>query len=140
MASAIQRVGVLAVLLGGTPVAHASFDCSTSHGGWRVTSSDSWTGSDKIEHFAVSAPLGALGGYLARDTAHPVIYGTLLGTVPGLAKEVVDGTCRSDGFSYKDLTADLLGALVGASFAHWAITYQRDARNTTMGVRYSSTF
>jgi putative lipoprotein len=131
---------MFALMLGGSSIAHAAFDCSGSHGGWRVTHSDSWTGTDKLEHFGASAPFGALGAYVTRDTAHPVIYGGLLGTVPGLAKEIVDGTCRSDGFSYKDLTADVLGAFVGASLTHWAIMYQRDAHSMTLGVRYSSRF
>jgi putative lipoprotein len=140
MASVVKQAGVLALMLGGSSIAHAGFDCNSSHGGWRMTNSDSWTGTDKLEHFGASAPFGALGAYLMRDSEHPVIYGGLLGTVPGLAKEIVDGTCRSDGFSYKDLAADALGAFVGASLTHWAIMYQREAHSMTLGVRYSSRF
>jgi VanZ family protein len=88
----------------------------------------------------VSAPFGALGAYLARDTEHPVVYGTLIGTVPGLAKEVFDGTCPTDGFSYKDLTADVIGALLGASLTHWALVYHRDSKSTTVGLSYSDRF
>ncbi|SAK49088.1 lipoprotein [Caballeronia hypogeia] len=105
-----------------------------------MQTSDSWTGSDKLAHFAASTPFGALGAYFTRDTAHPVVYGTLIGTAPGLAKEIFDGTCPSAGFSYKDLTADVLGALVGASLAHWAITYHRDSRGTLVGLAYSDRF
>ncbi|KND58393.1 Phage protein [Candidatus Burkholderia verschuerenii] len=140
MTIATRQVGALALTLTASSLAHAAFDCSGSHGGWRIQTSDSWTGSDKLEHAGVSAAFGALGAYAMRDTDHPVIYGSLLGTAPGLLKEAVDGTCRSDGFSYKDLVADAFGAVVGAALTHWAITYQRDARNMTIGLRYSSSF
>jgi len=102
--------------------------------------SDGWFHSDKLKHFAVSVPFGALGAYLARDTAHPVIYGTLIGTLPGLIKEGIDGTCRSSGFSYKDLAVDVVGALTGALLGNWAITYSRSSRGQTVGVAYSTRF
>jgi putative lipoprotein len=140
MTIATKQVGALALTLTASSIAHAAFDCSGSHGGWRTQTSDSWTGSDKLEHVSVSAGFGALGAYATRDTDHPVIYGSLLGTAPGLLKETIDGTCRSDGFSYKDLAADALGAVVGASLTHWAIMYQRDAHNMTIGLRYSNRF
>ena len=136
----IRQAGALALLLAASPAAHAAFDCSGTHSGWRLQTSDSWTGTDKLEHFAVSAPFGALGAYVMRDTQHPIVYGTLIGTVPGFAKEMIDGTCTTDGFSYKDLAADVLGALTGAALTHWAITYHRNARGTTVGLAYSNRF
>lgn len=129
-----------ALLLMASTAAHAEFDCSSSHGGFRVQTSDSWVGRDKLEHFGVSLPFGALGGWLMRDTDHPVIYGGLLGTVPALMKETLDGTCRTDGFSYKDLFADALGAFSGAWIAHWALTYSSSIHGKTVGVRYDDTF
>lgn len=129
-----------ALLITASAAAHAGFDCSGSHGGFRMQTSDSWVGTDKLEHFGVSAPFGALGGWLMRDTAHPAIYGALLGTVPGLVKETIDGTCRTDGFSYKDLFADAVGAFSGAWLAHWAITWSSSVRGKTIGVRYDDTF
>jgi putative lipoprotein len=138
--AAMKQASMLALMMGSSSMAHAAFDCRGSHGGWRVQSNDSWTSADKLEHVGVSIPFGALGAYATRDTAHPVVYGTLIGATPGLAKEVFDGTCRSDGFSYKDLAADTLGAFVGASLTHWAVLYQRDAHSMTLGVRYSSRF
>jgi putative lipoprotein len=140
MTTTFQRASTLALMLAASSAAHAGLDCSGSHGGWQWQTSDSWTGTDKLGHFAVSAPFGALGGYLMRDTAHPIVYGTLIGTVPGLAKEVIDGTCRTDGFSYKDLAADALGALTGAALTHWAITYRRNAHGTTVGLAYTNRF
>lgn len=102
-----------------------AFDCRGGRGGWRVDTADAWTGHDKVQHFAVSAPFGALGAYIARDSEHPVVYGALLGSIPGLAKELYDGSCRSGGFSYKDLAADVAGALTGAALGNWRIGYQR---------------
>ncbi|WP_109483398.1 hypothetical protein [Paraburkholderia sp. C35] len=136
----IGQWGALALMLAASTAAHAGFDCSGSHGGWRLQTSDSWTGTDKLEHFAVSAPFGALGAYLMRDTEHPIVYGTLIGTLPGFAKEMIDGTCRTDGFSYKDLAADTLGALTGAALTHWMITYNRTPHGTTIGLAYRNRF
>lgn len=140
MTMAKRRAAVLVMALAASTAAHAGFDCSQSRSGWRVQNSDSWTGTDKLEHFAVSAPFGALGAYLMRDTEHPVIYGTLIGTVPGLMKETFDGTCPTDGFSYKDLTADAVGALTGALLSNWAITWSRSAHGTTIGLAYHNRF
>jgi uncharacterized protein YfiM (DUF2279 family) len=136
----IRQAGALALMLTASTAAHAAFECSGTHSGWRLQTSDSWTGTDKLEHFAVSAPFGALGAYMARDTQHPILYGTLIGSVPGFAKEMIDGTCNTDGFSYKDLAADALGALTGAALTHWAITYHRNARSTTVGLAYTNHF
>ncbi|SAL25826.1 lipoprotein [Caballeronia peredens] len=140
MTKAMKQMGALALTMTASSIAHAGLDCSGSHGGWRMQTSDDWTGSDKLVHLVASAPFGALGAYLTRDTEHPVIYGTLIGTAPGFAKEILDGTCRTDGFSYKDLAADALGALIGASLTHWAIMYQRNAHSMTIGLKYSSRF
>ncbi|QBQ97649.1 hypothetical protein [Paraburkholderia pallida] len=128
-----------AVLLVASAAAHADLQCSGTRGGFRFES-DSWTGTDKLEHFAVSAPFGAFGGWLTRDTDHPVVYGTLIGTMPGLALQVLDGTCPTGGFSYKDLFADTLGALTGAWLAHWALIYSREPHSRTIGLQYDDTF
>nr|WP_321784679.1 hypothetical protein [Paraburkholderia sp. J94] len=130
----------LALLVAVSHAAHAGVDCSGSHGGFRFQTEDSWTGSDKLAHFGVSVPFGAIGGWLARDTDHPVIYGTLIGTVPGFLKEALDGTCRTDGFSYKDLFADALGALTGAWLTHWAVTFSHASHGQTFGLRYNNVF
>ena len=140
MALVSNRSLCAAALLMASVAAHAGIDCSSSHGGFRFMTSDSWTGTDKLEHFGVSVPFGALGGWLMRDTDHPVLYGALIGTIPGFAKETLDGTCRTDGFSPKDLFADALGALTGAWLAHWAVMYSHDAHSKTIGLQYNNTF
>ncbi|MFD1556301.1 hypothetical protein ACFSHT_11795 [Paraburkholderia silviterrae] len=140
MALVSNRGLCAAVLLVASAAAHAGIDCSGSRGGFRFMTSDSWVDTDKLEHFGASVPFGALGGWLTRDTDHPIIYGTLIGTVPGLAKQTFDGTCRTDGFSYKDLFADTFGALTGAWLAHWALIYSREPRSRTIGLQYDNTF
>ncbi|MBW9105684.1 hypothetical protein [Paraburkholderia phenoliruptrix] len=130
----------VALMLAASTAVHADVDCGGGRGGYRMQTSDGWFHSDKLKHFAVSVPFGALGAYLARDTAHPVIYGTLIGTLPGLIKEGIDGTCRSSGFSYKDLAVDVVGALTGALLGNWAITYSRSSRGQAVGVAYSTRF
>ncbi|MCG5073656.1 hypothetical protein [Paraburkholderia tagetis] len=110
---------LLASLLIASTAAHADLQCSGTRGGFRFES-DSWGSTDKLEHFAVSAPFGAFGGWLAL--------------------EVLNGTCPTGGFSYKDLFADALGALAGAWLSHWAVTYSRDSHSKTFGLQYNNTF
>ncbi|MBV8259763.1 MAG: hypothetical protein JO239_02160 [Paraburkholderia sp.] len=129
----------IALLIIFSTSARAGLECSTARGGFRFEP-DSWTGTDKLEHFAVSVPFGAVGGWLVRDTDHLVVYGTLIGTVPGLALQVLNGTCPTAGFSYKDLFADALGAFSGAWLAHWAVTWSRDSHSRTIGLRYNHVF
>ncbi|ACC73010.1 hypothetical protein PPMP20_27975 [Paraburkholderia phymatum] len=140
MTTILRQAAALALMLAAGSAAHAASECTGTHSGFRMQTSDGWTGTDKLEHFGVSAPFGALGAYIARDTQHPIIYGTLIGAVPGFAKEVIDGTCSTDGFSYKDLAADALGALTGAALTHWAIMYHRDAHRATVGLAYRNAF
>jgi uncharacterized protein YfiM (DUF2279 family) len=135
----VKQCVCLALLILFCSVARADHECSATRGGFRFES-DSWTGTDKLEHFAVSVPFGALGGWLTRDADHPAIYGSLIGTVPCFALQVLNGTCPTGGFSYKDLFADALGALTGAWLAHGAVTYLRDSHSQTFGLRYDNVF
>lgn len=99
---------------------------------------DSWSGKDKLQHFGLSIPLGMLGTHMARNSSNPVLYGTLIGTAPGLVKELLDARCQGSGFSYKDLTADVLGSLSGAYLGNMYITYQnKGEKQLTVGYRTS---
>ena len=134
-----KRIISIVLLIICSTSARAGLDCSTTRSGFRFES-DSWTGTDKLEHFAVSVPFGAAGGWLMRETDHPVVYGTLIGTVPGLALQILNGTCPTAGFSYKDLFADALGSLAGAWLTHWAVSWSRDSHSRTIGLRYNNVF
>ncbi len=86
-------------------------------------SNESWTGGDKTKHFAVSAALGAGSYALTEETEHPFLYAVGLAMVPGVAKEVYDARSGGTGFSHKDLAADLLGAVVGASIGNAIVSF-----------------
>jgi len=83
---------------------------------------DSWTGQDKAMHFGLSAPLGMLGvgmadrlGFTGRFER--IAVGAALGMVPGLAKEWSDRSNPRGTASGKDMVANMLGAILGASIA-----------------------
>ncbi len=74
---------------------------------------------DKLKHFGVSMLFGAAGEsclhYATKmEGGKRIIFGTVLGTIPGLLKELIDNTEEGNRFSGGDLTADILGAFCGA--------------------------
>lgn len=73
---------------------------------------------DKLMHFGVSAALGATSTYIVRDTERPIIYGTALALLPGLAKELRDSHEVGNSFSGRDMGANLAGALLGATISN----------------------
>ena len=80
--------------------------------------------NDKLKHMGVSALLGAsIETYLHYKTnSEPtgrVILAATLGSIPGLAKEVIDSTKRKNHFSGSDIAADLTGAFLGALLANF---------------------
>jgi putative lipoprotein len=74
-------------------------------------------------HFGLSAIFGAAGEsfvhyHTQSGTAERIVYGTLLGSLPGLAKELSDGSQGDDSFSGSDMAANVAGALVGSVIAN----------------------
>jgi uncharacterized protein YfiM (DUF2279 family) len=74
---------------------------------------------NRLLHFGISSVFGAAGeSYLhyktKLNTSGRIILGTALGSVPGLAKEIIDSTKKGNCFSGGDMTADIAGAFVGA--------------------------
>ncbi len=79
--------------------------------------------NDKLKHFGVSLLFGAAGEsglhYLTKmGGSKRVIFGTVLGTIPGLFKELIDSTEEGNRFSGGDLTADILGSFSGAMLSN----------------------
>ena len=74
---------------------------------------------DKVKHFGVSAMFGAgADTYLHYRTELKAVaripLSTILGSLPGLAKEIIDSNEVDNSFSSSDMTANLAGAFVGA--------------------------
>lgn len=80
--------------------------------------------NDKTLHFGISS----IAGYLAETVIHTnpkvmnsdvkrVAYGTLLGSVPGLIKEVIDSNESNNHFSGDDMVANVAGAFFGSLIA-----------------------
>ena len=83
---------------------------------------DSWIGMDKANHFGVSAPLGMFGATMADKSSvssEQFFYGTLVGSLPGLLKEIVDIWHPGSDASLKDLAWDIVGAATGALSTRW---------------------
>lgn len=70
---------------------------------------DSWTGQDKAHHVAMTAAMAKLTAQ-----THGGATGIVLAMAPGVAKEISD-LSGSGTPSVRDLTANLLGALVGSA-------------------------
>lgn len=84
-----------------------------------AAAADSWTGSDKAAHLGVSFSLGAIGAQIAstgREPDRAPLYGAAVGVLPGLLKELADSRASNNGFSGKDMVANIVGAAVGAAF------------------------
>lgn len=47
-----------------------------------------------------------------------IMYGTIIGSLPGLAKEVIDSTHEDNYFSGSEMAADIAGAFIGAVIAN----------------------
>ena len=63
-----------------------------------MITNDRWLSKDKLYHFIACMVL-------------TVVFGWLVGIIAGVAKEIYD--INKSGFSYKDLTADIIGVGVG---------------------------
>lgn len=74
---------------------------------------------DGKKHFAYSAIFGfgsetSLHYMTELKTPSRVFLATVIGSMPGLAKEVMDSTENDNFFSKDDLKADIAGAFTGA--------------------------
>lgn len=104
------------------PVAGAALGVALALGAGSVAaqSADRWSGGDKALHVGMSAPFGAVGASLApadAGTGTRLLWGAALGSLPGLAKEVIDLQRLGGTASARDLAANLAGATLGALFA-----------------------
>lgn len=79
----------------------------------QADSTDSWVGEDKLKHLAVSAWLTGAGVLAvthqsrSENRARKVVVPAVM--LIGVGKELVDSRKPNGYFSWKDLTADLVG-------------------------------
>jgi len=78
---------------------------------------DAWFGTDKARHLIGSFILSGLSQmslqrYARRDIRSSKAIGFGLSISVGLGKEIWDSSRKDNIFSYKDLTADILGSLL----------------------------
>jgi VanZ family protein len=74
-------------------------------------------------HLGLSTVFGAAGeSYLHYKTnlgtSERIVYGTIIGIVPGFAKEVIDSTQKDNSFSGTQMAVNVLGALIGSVIAN----------------------
>jgi len=84
-----------------------------------ISNKDALAVSDKVKHFGVSSIFGAASETCLHyktdlKTSERIILGTTLGSLPGLAKEIIDSTKKGNHFSGSDLAAGVAGAFFGA--------------------------
>jgi uncharacterized protein YfiM (DUF2279 family) len=75
-------------------------------------------------HFGLSSIFGgAAESYLHYEThlgaPERILYGTLIGSIPGLAKEILDSSQEDNYFSGSETAVDVAGAFVGAVIANF---------------------
>lgn len=86
----------------------------------QTATADDWLAKDKLAHLTVSmAAVGFSNHILAfesNNTGGQARAGSISFTLSlGLVKEIHDGTKKDNHFSFKDLTADILGIMIGAA-------------------------
>lgn len=80
---------------------------------------DKWFTSDKYLHFYYSVAITGLSYHLYHcqfNNPNPGAryFSISLASVTGIGKELYDKYYRKGKFSYKDLTADVMGIIIGA--------------------------
>ena len=89
-----------------------------------ISSENAYGGDDKLKHFGVSSIFGAASESILHyktklKTTERIILGTTLGSLPGLAKELIDSTKAGNQFSGSDLAVDIAGAFLGSVVANF---------------------
>ena len=90
-----------------------------------AVAADSWTGSDKVLHFAGSAGIALLVTDISRDPS----VGFWSSVAVGAAKEWVDKRTGGDA-SVRDLVMDVAGAYLGSETGRWML--YRNKQTTTI--------
>lgn len=89
-----------------------------------ISPKNAFAGDDRIKHFGISSLFGAASESVLHyqtnlNTSKRIVLGTTLGSLPGLAKELIDSTKAGNHFSGTDLALDIAGAFFGAVVANF---------------------
>ena len=103
---------------------------------------------DKLLHFGISGIFGAAGeSYLHSksqlQTPERIVYGTLIGIVPGILKELYDDRQKDESFDWCDMAANAGGALSGAIISNYInnkIQLDYDPKTKKAGISYKAEF
>ena len=101
--------------------------------------------SNSIKHYGLSAVFGFVSetiihkNFVQLDDIEKISYATVIGTIPGLVKELND-----DKFSNEDLAFDVLGALSGAVFSNYLnnnttifVSHNNEKKSTKINLAYN---
>ena len=82
----------------------------------------SFAASNNVLHFGLSAVFGSVSETVLHyktdiNDVGRITLGTVLGSLPGLAKEISDSNKEDNHFSGKQMAIDVAGAFVGAVIA-----------------------
>ncbi|NIM91638.1 MAG: hypothetical protein GTO17_11905 [Candidatus Aminicenantes bacterium] len=89
-----------------------------------ISTENAFAGDDRVKHFGISSLFGAASESVLHyktnlNTYERIVLGTTLGSLPGLAKELIDSTKAGNQFSGTDLAVDIAGAFFGAVVANF---------------------
>jgi VanZ family protein len=105
-------------------------------------------GMDKAKHFGISAAFGGICESVLHyktslKPATRITASTLIGSVPGLIKEIHDSSKSNNQFSGADMAADVAGAFSGSVLAHFinskiqiTVSKHRDEKKVSLLYRF----
>jgi VanZ family protein len=111
-------------------------------------SSSAQNNMDKAAHFGISVAFGGVCESVFHyktdwKPATRITAGTLIGSFPGLIKEIHDSSQRNNKFSGLDMAADVVGAFAGSVLAnfinskiHVTVSKQRDEKKVSLLYRF----
>ena len=106
------------------------------------------TDSNSALHFGYSLVFGVFGETLLHynfdmSNSSMIVYATLIGSIPGLAKEVSDSSDDENHFSGSDMAFNVAGAFTGSLISNYmnntffvSMSAQQDGAIVSMSVRY----
>lgn len=95
---------------------------------------DEWFAQDKAKHFSISVGMGAIAtSLMPKDFTdeEKIVGGTLAGFLVGFSKELYDKSTPGRVYSYKDMTWDFAGSLLGSYLFNSAVKIYYQPKTAT---------